>query len=98
MRAACDAIRRQYVTSGVTAKGEALGASYPEGAAPVERARRKLGRSRNGKTPVPGPEAEELAADYPAAVAPGTVTLGMADSASNGSPAERPVSAALVSE
>jgi serine phosphatase RsbU (regulator of sigma subunit) len=60
------------VTSGVTAKGGALGTSYPEGDAPVNRARRAAeGRSRNGKKPE-RPAAEDPIADD---LAPGDAPL-----------------------
>jgi hypothetical protein len=50
MSAASDAIRRQNVTSGVTAKDSALGTSHPEGDVSVNHARRSREvTSRNGK-------------------------------------------------
>jgi len=59
------------VTSGVSAKGgNGLGTSYPEGEAPVNRARRGAGgRSRNGKKPAPA-AAEPVADDRAAAADP----------------------------
>src|ERR1700683_1428462 len=48
--AACDAIRRHHVTSGISAKGSALGASVPESGVPPSRAPapRTAGTASNG--------------------------------------------------
>src|SRR5579872_1463667 len=66
--AACDAIRRKHVTSGVTAKGSALGSGRPESGASAERARKLSGgRSRNGTSPtVAEPVLSAPVADDPA--------------------------------
>jgi hypothetical protein len=73
------------VTSGMTAKGGALGTSYPEGGASVNRARKPDGRSRNGKKRDAAAVEEPIADDmvtadaplYPVASSVRTLILGI---------------------